>query len=45
MQSVMSADFKSTEVEVGVASAADPTFRTLSEAAIEQHLTEIAERD
>jgi 20S proteasome subunit alpha 1 len=41
----MSADFKSTEVEVSVASAQDPTFRTLTEEEIDRHLTEIAERD
>ena len=45
LQNVLSSDFKSGEVEVGVASAADPSFRTLSEAAIDQHLTELAERD
>mmetsp|Transcript_3657 Transcript_3657/g.5962 ORF Transcript_3657/g.5962 Transcript_3657/m.5962 type:complete len:241 (-) Transcript_3657:25-747(-) len=45
LQSVLSADFKADEVEVAVASVTNPKFRTLNEAEIDAHLTEIAERD
>ncbi len=44
MQSVLTSDFKSGEVEIGVAVRGE-RFRPLTEAEIERHLTAIAERD
>ena len=45
LQSVLSADFKGTEIEVGVVSADQPIFRQLSPDEIEEVLTNIAQRD
>jgi len=45
LQKVLSADFKATDIEVGVVSGAKPEFRTLSATEIEEHLTAIAEAD
>ena len=42
--SVLSADFRPTELEVGVVSGTD-RFRTLTEDEVETHLTAISERD
>ena len=44
LQHVLSADFKPTEIEVGVVEGTND-FRTLSEEEIENHLTAIAQRD
>ena len=44
LQHVLSADFKPTEIEVGVVEGTG-NFRTLSEEEIETHLTAIAQRD
>ena len=44
LQHVLSADFKPTEIEVGVVEGTN-NFRTLSEEEIENHLTAIAQRD
>jgi 20S proteasome subunit alpha 1 len=44
LQSVLSADFRPTEIEVGIAKGTD-RFVTLSEDEIEAHLVAISERD
>jgi len=45
LQTVLAEDFKATDIEVAVVTATDRHFRTLSQEEIENHLTEIAERD
>lgn len=45
LQSILAVDFKPNEVEVGVVSIDDPSFRLLDETTIEQYLNWIAERD
>ncbi|KFM81155.1 Proteasome subunit alpha type-6, partial [Stegodyphus mimosarum] len=45
LSTVLSADFKPSEIEVGVVSKDRPRFRKLTESEIEQHLTAIAEKD
>jgi 20S proteasome subunit alpha 1 len=45
LQSVLAAEFKPSEIQVGVVTTADPKFRELSEDVIERHLTNISERD
>jgi len=42
---ILTADFKPSDLEVGVVSKDQPAFRVLSEADIDKHLTAIAEKD
>lgn len=45
LSTVLALDFKSTEIEIGVVTRAQPEFRKLPKEEIEKHLNEIAEKD
>ncbi len=45
LQTVLGADFKASEIEVGVVSKRQPRFSLLAQHDIEEYLTQIAERD
>jgi len=42
---VLATDFKPSEIEIGVVSEKNPTFRKLTEAELDEHLNALAERD
>ncbi|XP_014275502.1 proteasome subunit alpha type-6 [Halyomorpha halys] len=45
LSTVLSVDFKPSEIEVGIVSASDKNFRVLAEQELDKHLTVIAEKD
>jgi 20S proteasome subunit alpha 1 len=45
LSTILSADFKATEIEVGCVSKDHPSFKVLSESEIDAHLTAISEKD
>ena len=44
LQTVISADFKANEIEIGIASADDVRFRKLTEQEIEGYLNDLADK-
>ena len=45
LQSVLSEDFKASQIEVGIVSCDDTSFKKLTEQEIDDHLVAISERD
>ncbi|RKO92066.1 nucleophile aminohydrolase [Blyttiomyces helicus] len=44
LSTILSIDFKPADIEIGIVTAKDPKFRTLTVSEIEEHLTRIVER-
>lgn len=45
LSTVLAVDFKTSEIEIGIVTKSDPTFRILNEEEIDVHLTAISEKD
>lgn len=45
LSTVLAVDFKTSEIEIGIVTKSDPTFRVLTEDDIDVHLTAISEKD
>jgi len=45
LSSVLSADLKPSEIEIGLVTADNPSFRVLTESEVEAHLSRLAEKD
>ncbi|KAF6021330.1 PSMA6 [Bugula neritina] len=45
LQTILSADFKAADLEIGMVSESQPKFRKLTSDEIDSHLTRIAEKD
>lgn len=45
LSTVLAVDFKPSEIEIGLVTKSDPTFKILSEDEIDVHLTAISERE
>jgi len=45
LSSVLSADLKPNEIEIGLVTTDSPNFRVLTESEIEAHLSRMAEKD
>ncbi|XP_039288102.1 proteasome subunit alpha type-6 [Nilaparvata lugens] len=45
LSSVLSVDFRPSEIEVGIVSESEPAFKILNETELDRHLTAIAEKD
>lgn len=45
LSTVLAVDFKTSEVEIGIVTKSDPSFRILTEEEIDVHLTAISEKD
>jgi 20S proteasome subunit alpha 1 len=44
LQTVISSDFKSNEIEIGISTASHPQFRKLTETEIEAYLNDLADK-
>lgn len=45
LANILSIDFKSADIEIGIVSASNSKFRVLTESEIDEHLTRITEKD
>ncbi len=44
MQTVISSDFKASDIEIGISTVANPKFRKMTEAEIQVFLDELADK-